>query len=618
MKRLYFLLLLCFSSTQIQAIGKISIDIQQLLPFDISSTFEPTWRLENLTAYIENPLTAKQQVVIEIPKITLAQLKPSQQEALNFSLKLICKQFQFSIEQIKCESGHFQLISLKKTKLNLSAGLSFVYNFSSQQLKLKLKPLQLSKAKGEISLKYQKNIWHIFSSLNNLDMAYIKQWLSLLAPYLPKQFDHHLLDKITGQFDFTLQLSGNQNGWYFVNLHSRVKHINMELQQPQQPEILSEDLNFVLDLVVSKKILKTKAKFKYDFKLDINNPTGAIFVEPYYIELTGKEKFAAKGSTDFDYYLDIKQLALLINEPTYNLFSLQGKLDYRFDQSRFSSYNLNLKSENLHKLQITYIDNLLTGTELEGLKLSGKSAIQLNNKNAFTTLKGDLQQCDITFLNQSINNLNAKLFWTDVPLAIPESTKDILTKQKSTISWDQIRYKKLLIGKSKFSLIANNDKINAPNAISIPIFDGRLVVNNLHISKLFDDLKIRFDGLLEPVSLALISQQLGWPLLQGRLSALIPHTVYTQKQLHLGGKLWFNLFDGSLSFDKVVLTDPLSDYSRFNAHIALNNINLSPLTKTFDFGKIEGRVDGYVNDLVLHDWQPVSFDLFVGTVINDN
>ncbi len=179
--KVFLLFLLYFFSTQTQAISKISLDIQKLLPFDVSSVLDPEWQLNNLTAYIEEPFTEKQQLVFEIPKITLSKLTISQKVPLDFTFKVICKQFQFSIEEIECKSGRLQLTSVQEPNLDVLSGLSFVYNLSSRQLKLKLKPLQLTKLKGEISLKHQNNIWHIGSRLHNLDITYIKKMAGIVT-----------------------------------------------------------------------------------------------------------------------------------------------------------------------------------------------------------------------------------------------------------------------------------------------------------------------------------------------------------------------------------------------------------------------------------------------------
>jgi hypothetical protein len=44
------------------------------------------------------------------------------------------------------------------------------------------------------------------------------------------------------------------------------------------------------------------------------------------------------------------------------------------------------------------------------------------------------------------------------------------------------------------------------------------------------------------------------------------------------------------------------------ANIELKNIDLETLTRTFDFGKITGKLDGQIYDLRLANWQPVAFD----------
>ena len=41
------------------------------------------------------------------------------------------------------------------------------------------------------------------------------------------------------------------------------------------------------------------------------------------------------------------------------------------------------------------------------------------------------------------------------------------------------------------------------------------------------------------------------------------------------------------------------------------------MTETFDFGKITGKLEGKVQNLRLANWQPVAFDAYIRTPIND-
>ena len=49
------------------------------------------------------------------------------------------------------------------------------------------------------------------------------------------------------------------------------------------------------------------------------------------------------------------------------------------------------------------------------------------------------------------------------------------------------------------------------------------------------------------------------------------------------------------------------------ANLEVDDIDLQLLTQAFSFGRISGRMDGYMRDLRMLDWKPVAFDAWFGT-----
>jgi len=603
MKRRFLFLLLLLLSAHSLAIDKISLNIQQLFPIDLiknNITSNKEMIINNLSAYILYPLTPKQQFVFEIDQIKMAQFKKA-----DFSLKIMCPDFFLSENKAKCSSGSIEIKPINKPNLRILGNMSVDFNFRKNELGLNIKEFKTAGAKGKLSFRYNNGIWQLFIKQNSIDLSVINNWLALLQINVNEY--NNLLKNSHGKINYNLKISGSESGWKDINISTNTKNLNIE-GQFSESEVLTENLNFNLNLVLNKQ---QENKYPiYKFQIETSNLAGAVFIDPYYIELTGKENIALIGKTDIDNDLSIEQLNFKIK----NIFSMQGKVSYDLLKNNISAYDLNIKTTDLKSIQSKYLNNLLAGTAIEGLQLSGQSSMNLTKQSKDINLSASFKNMNILFADQKIEKLNARIFWTDKLLTQQNKKFEV---QKSQLSWDKIYYKQLEIGKTSLSFVTQNDQIKTNKAVTFPLFDGKLIVKNLQISDIFNDTTFVFDGLLEPVSLNQISQQLDWPILDGKISALIPRTSYSQKQLKLGGKLQLNVFDGSISFDKVVIEDPVSDYSRFNANIALKNISLLPLTQTFNFGKMEGRIEGYVNDLVLDNWQPSSFDLFIGTAKKD-
>jgi hypothetical protein len=58
----------------------------------------------------------------------------------------------------------------------------------------------------------------------------------------------------------------------------------------------------------------------------------------------------------------------------------------------------------------------------------------------------------------------------------------------------------------------------------------------------------------------------------------------------------------------LVMERPFGVAPTLSANVALQDIDLEPMTSVFGFGSITGRLDGHINDLRLVDWSPAAFD----------
>ena len=72
--------------------------------------------------------------------------------------------------------------------------------------------------------------------------------------------------------------------------------------------------------------------------------------------------------------------------------------------------------------------------------------------------------------------------------------------------------------------------------------------------------------------------------------------------------------ESSRGYERTIRIDDLRLASLFSASpevfatMHIERLDLETLTRTFDFGKIEGKLNGWVRGLHLQNWQPVAFD----------
>ena len=81
----------------------------------------------------------------------------------------------------------------------------------------------------------------------------------------------------------------------------------------------------------------------------------------------------------------------------------------------------------------------------------------------------------------------------------------------------------------------------------------------------------------------------------------------------MDGKMQFNMFNGNVAMEGLRIDDPLGIAPKLYANLHMRDIDLGDLTRTFNFGAIEGKLEGDVNDLQLVNWKPVRMDAIIQT-----
>ena len=119
------------------------------------------------------------------------------------------------------------------------------------------------------------------------------------------------------------------------------------------------------------------------------------------------------------------------------------------------------------------------------------------------------------------------------------------------------------------------------------------------------------------VSLDQLTRELDWPPFSGALSGELRDMRYADDLFAVGGGLNITAFDGRIEVSNLRIQDPLSAVPVLRASATMRGLNLEALTRTFDFGRIEGRLDGDVEDLRLVAWRPDQFDLHLYTPPDD-
>lgn len=142
----------------------------------------------------------------------------------------------------------------------------------------------------------------------------------------------------------------------------------------------------------------------------------------------------------------------------------------------------------------------------------------------------------------------------------------------------------------------------------IPFHEGKLRIPEATWVQTDEGAEGGFSLRLHEVSLASLTEALAWPRMEGRVNAEIPRARYRAGTLKVGGDVVIQAFDGRIVIGDLALAEIGSAAPVLTGRLRLHRLDLLPLTRTFSFGDIQGRLDGEIEDLRLVARQPDRFE----------
>ncbi|HQU16674.1 MAG: hypothetical protein B7Z66_06710 [Chromatiales bacterium 21-64-14] len=188
----------------------------------------------------------------------------------------------------------------------------------------------------------------------------------------------------------------------------------------------------------------------------------------------------------------------------------------------------------------------------------------------------------------------------------------------SALAWRSAALYRIPIGAAALTFTSRAGTLALDREARIPVLDGALLVNDLQVDRPGSPaMSWQFAAVLTPVSLEGLTRTLGWTPFSGKLSGMIPQVRYQDHQVRVNGVLLVRVFGGDITVRDLRLTRPFGRVPALSADVAIRNLDLQTLTRTFSFGKMEGRLSGRVAGLQLDNWKPVRFDARLATPSDD-
>ncbi len=512
------------------------------------------------------------------------------------AFRFVCTRGRFSDEVVSCEKGvaDFVFMGVRQKKVNLNINI---------KIKSQLYVIQANNIKffnGFLGLKINinKHYWHLRAEGKQIQLASLTDTIPALSAPL-EAFP------TKAELDFSAKANGTLNGVTHVEWHLNTNNLSFS---DQSFEYLGEDLGGGWRGEMENK----KGSWVGSHELKLN--TGELLTPQFYLSAKKHPVFL---QFNLAYQPKIKALALnAIDFRQDPLFKFTGEaLLSLADTLHVQSVGIRSSPADLSALFKAYFQPVLVNPLFEDIELAGKVAIEFKKSTARSDLaltfehihlEQGLQDSDKGRGQFALYDLNGKLNWSD------QETDN------SQIRWQGGHlFGGITLGPTSLQVNMSGDRISLLESTAIPILDGNLQAEKFELTKGSLGPKVRFQGYLTPISMEAISNAIGWPLLSGQLSGMIPGIAYENGVIAVEGLALVKIFDGDILIKQLKLDDLFGSLPALTANLELKNIDLETLTRAFSFGKITGKLAGRVDGLRLENWAPISFDARFATPPDD-
>lgn len=340
--------------------------------------------------------------------------------------------------------------------------------------------------------------------------------------------------------------------------------------------------------------------------VELEADRGVIYRDPVLLE-AGTTPLALRitGVADLGGGIDLEALELTQGEA----LRVSGRLAVEPQATAPTSVDVDFSSRDLDAFYVAWIQPYLIGTVLDELDLSGvvSGHARLGEKGWAVGLELDGLALVDGRGRFSLGGLEGSFAWGG-----PEAPA-------SRLRWKGGHVLQLAVGAAETEFTLRDGAIRLLRPLRQPLVDGALVVSALEADAGGGSgPRIRLEAELEPLSLEALSYAFGWPVMAGELGGKIPTLTFADDTLAVDGSLSVDVFDGSIRILEPRLERPLGPVAALEADVVVDGIDLALLTRTFPIGRIEGRLAGRIDDLLLHDWRPVRFDAEFATPPDDD
>ncbi len=339
---------------------------------------------------------------------------------------------------------------------------------------------------------------------------------------------------------------------------------------------------------------------------------GAVFFEPWFLDFAevGRVELSVSGLEMVEIPAR-DRLAWRASEAHVRLgdhTELRGRR-LRHSGAELEQAEIVWQSDRLDSIGDWITEPLLTGTVL------GRTRFEGSAQGAVTILEGrpnsllvnlrdfGMRDGDGRF---ALDGLTGEMEWQDEGPGL-----------ESYVAVDAGAIFGLPVGPFEVRMLLEPRGVRLLEPVLIPILDGGPSVDVLRVSVGPEGPEVEFEGGIRALSLERLTEALGWPRFAGKLAGIIPRVSYDADGLRVDGRLLVQVFEGEAVLRDLRIRDLFGVAPVLEVSAEIRRLELELLTRAFDFGRIEGRLSGRLDDLVLVGWQPYQMRLTLGTPTED-
>lgn len=347
------------------------------------------------------------------------------------------------------------------------------------------------------------------------------------------------------------------------------------------------------NIKLSAQLVQSKWLWKGVF----NWKEGELFWQPFYFGQAGNQ-FDIQGSYQAP-MLNIQQANLHIN----GVGQLSASADINVQTKAFNDIKVNARNVDFTGLYQTFIQPMAQKSVFGNLRVSGKADWEFEVKDL------QPQNFELNIENANIEDLNGKFGFTNLNAHIPWDYNQV---KNIFLAYERGHLLNMPLGITHLKAEVNRYSITTPQ-LTLPILDGALQFEDVSAAWVGSGMVWHLQMQLQPISMNSFSKALGWPEMNGKIDGQIPLITYANEQLNMDGQMQFNMFNGMVAMSGLRIDRPIGVAPKLYANFKMRDIDLGDLTRTFNFGSIEGKLEGDVKDLRLENWKPVSMDAIIQT-----